>query len=89
MEEIDGKEREIGVRLGVIANVEVTHLLEDDVGSCGAHHHLTEERGNVDSDGHVGDHLLEEIPLCVVCAWSSAASELPELNLQIGDLAFP
>lgn len=83
LEEIDGEECEIRVTFGVIADVEVAHLLEDDVGGGGAHHHLAEEGGDVDADGHVGDHLLEELALRVVGAGSAGASEVAELDLQI------
>lgn len=89
LEEIDGEEGKIGVGSGVVADVEVAHLLEDDVGCSGAHHHLAECRGYVDPDGHEGDNLLEEFPPGIVGAGRDASGELTELELQIRDLAFP
>lgn len=89
LEEVDGEEGEVGVAAGVVSDVEVAHLLEDDVGGGRAHHHLAEGGRDVDPDGHVRDHLLEEVPARVVGARGAAAGELPELQLQIGHLALP
>lgn len=89
LEEVDGEEGEVGVAAGVVADVEVAHLLEDDVGGGGAHHHLAERGGDVDPHGHVGDHALEEVALGVVGARGAAPRELPELELEIGHLALP
>lgn len=89
LEEIDGEEGEIGVPLGVVADVEVAHLLEDYVGGGGAHDHLAEEGGDVDADRHVGDHLLEQLALRVVGAGGAGAGEVAKLEFQIGDFALP
>lgn len=63
LKEIDGEECKIGVRARIVANIEVAHLLQNDVGSSGAHDHLAEGGGDIDADGHVGDHALEKITL--------------------------
>lgn len=66
LEEVDGEEGEVRVRARVDANIEVAHLLGDDVGGGGAHHHLPERRGHVDAGGHARDHPLEDVPPLVV-----------------------
>lgn len=89
LEEVDGEKGEIRVAPGVVADVKVAHLFEDDVGGSRAHDHLTEGGRNVNPHRHVRDHALEEVALRVVSARGAAAGELPQLQLEVGYLALP
>lgn len=89
LEEVDSEEREVRVRACVGADVEVAHLLGDDVRCRGAHHHLTERRGHVDAGGHARDHPFEDIPALVVRVRRTAPRQLPQLLLQIRHFALP
>ena len=89
LEEVDCEQREVRVRARVGADVEVAHLLGDDVGGGGAEHHLPERGRHVDAGRHAGDHPLEDVAALVVRIGRAASRELPQLLLQIGHLALP
>lgn len=89
LEEVDGEQREVRVRARVGADVEVAHLLGDDVGGGGAEHHLPERGRHVDAGRHAGDHPLEDVPALVVRIGGAAPGQLPQLLLQIRHLALP
>uniref|UniRef100_A0A0A9E1L2 Uncharacterized protein n=1 Tax=Arundo donax TaxID=35708 RepID=A0A0A9E1L2_ARUDO len=52
LEEVDGEECEVRVCARVGADVEVAHLLGDDVGGGGAEHHLPERGRHVNAGCH-------------------------------------
>lgn len=58
----------------IVSDVEIAHLLEDDVGGGGAHDHLAEGGGDVDPHRHVGDHALEKVALGVIGTRRAATS---------------
>lgn len=89
LEEVDCEEREVRVRARVGADVEVAHLLGDDVRGGGAEHHLPERGRHVDAGRHAGDHPLEDVPALVVRIGRAAPGQLPQLLLQIRYLALP
>ena len=89
LEEVDCEQREVRVCARVGADVEVAHLLGDDVGGGGAEHHLPERGRHVDAGRHAGDHPLEDVAALVIRIGRAAPRELPQLLLQIGHLALP
>lgn len=87
LEEIDGEKSKVRMAASIIANIEVAHFFEGDLGIGGAHDHLGEEGGDVDADGHGGDDLGVELALEGFDAGLPAASQLPQLRLEVGELA--
>lgn len=88
LEEIDGEKSKIGMAASVIANVEVAHFFEDEIGSSGAHDHFGEEGGHIDADGHVGYDFFVKLALNLFHAWLPAAGQLAQLRLEVDELAF-
>ena len=87
LEKIDGEKSEIRIAASVIADVKVAHLLQNEIGGRGAHDHLGEERRHIDADSHVRDDLLVKLPLNVLHARLPAPGQLPQLRLEVGELA--
>jgi hypothetical protein len=87
LQEIDGQKSKIGMTASVVANVEVAHFFEDEVGSGRTHDDGGEKGGHVDADGHVGDDLGEELALEGFDARLLAAGQLAKLRLEVGELA--
>mmetsp|Transcript_69392 Transcript_69392/g.201331 ORF Transcript_69392/g.201331 Transcript_69392/m.201331 type:complete len:285 (-) Transcript_69392:17-871(-) len=78
-EGVDGQDRQLRLRLGVIHDVQVHQLLQLDVVRLDAIHDICEQSGHVLADGHVRDDLLDRILLLGLVARM-------ELLLQLLDL---
>jgi len=61
LQRVDCEERELGVGRGVVADVQVDHLLHHQVLGRRRHDHLGEEARDVDAERHVRDHALHDL----------------------------
>lgn len=65
---VHGENDELGLRLGVVHEVEVHELFLLNVFGLHVFEHVWEERGHVLANGHVGDDALDRVlaPLAVL-----------------------
>ena len=76
---VDREDREVGLRLRVVDQVEVDELLELDVDRLDAVDDVSEEHRDVLADGHRGDHLLHRILLLLHLRVAQLLAQLMDL----------
>ena len=63
------------MRLGVVTQKEIHHLLDDQVASFNGEHHFSEESRDVDAEGHVGDDLFHNVAFAVAILFGAEGAE--------------
>lgn len=87
LKKINRKKGKFGMAASVIANIEVAHFFEDEIGGSRAHDHFREEGGDIDADGHVRNDLFVKLTLDVFDARLTATGKLAKLGLEVDQLA--
>ena len=78
-EGVDRKNREVGLALGVVDQVEVHELLQLDVPRLDAVEHVGEQHRDVLTHGHRGDDLLDRLLLLLHLGVGQLLLELADL----------
>jgi len=79
-EGVDGKDCKFLVLLSVVNEVEIDHLLHDNILSAGGLDHLWVKPGNINTESHVGNDLLDDVSLLVdVFLNAYCSQECPKL----------
>ena len=77
---VDRQHRELRLFVRVVGEVQVHHLLDNQIRGRRGHHHVAEQPGHVDPERHVRNHFLHHFPLLLhVPLRVHAAQQLPEL----------
>lgn len=58
LQRVDAHDGQVRLLSGIRAEVEVHHLLHDEIARLDGKHHLREEATHIDPQGHVRDHLV-------------------------------
>lgn len=61
--------------LGIIAQKEVHHLLNDQIPSFDGQHHLGEETRYIDTESHVGDDFFHNVAFAIAVFFGAEGSE--------------